>query len=132
MSEKRSANDVMKIIVPYLNKNLVHISAQIREETIHAIRKTCMDLNGCVHSFDGSGSWRSEGNGNSYEKVTIIESQGEYPCLNLGMLPISEEMRQEIIILTESRGIRENLGEKANDMRLPNTIECEDGSKLGL
>jgi len=130
MSVKRSAEDIIKIIVPYLDKNRREIPAQIREETIHSIKTSFMHLNSLVHTFDGFGSWRSGGNGNHYEKVTIIESQGKNPFSESGILSISEEMRQEVIILTESRGIRERLGEKESDVKPPNIIEYEDGSKL--
>ena len=81
--------------------------------------KAFLNLNGNVHSFDGSGSW-----GSGDIKVTIIESQGKNPFLERGMISIRDDIRQEIIILEESRGIRESDGNP------PNTIEYKDGSKL--
>lgn len=120
MSVRRSADDVIKIIVPYFNKNMEEIPVQLRDKTIQSIKKGFLDLNSNVHSFEGSGFWVSR----KYVKVTIIESQGKNPFSELGTLPLNEEMQEEVIILEESRGIRES------DVNPPNIIEYDDGSKV--
>jgi len=127
--EVRNADDVIKVIVPHFYKNGGEIPAQIREETIQAIKKSMRILNGSAHSFDGYGSWRP-GGGKYYEKVTIIESQGNDPFSEKGMLSISEEMLHEVTILKESRGIRERIGERTSDVKPPKEIKYGDGSGL--